>query len=153
MFVPAIKTGTRYNEKQKHYPKCVNKALAKNIAFGNNVGLSLTIVCLNANTEKARVSVSYLKNHEKLLEQQVVDANNTGAFYKHVNSSLAYKTGIGPLLDVECQLVTDDLYKSELLNKYFTSVGVTDNGIKPSVLEKMPVTNSTVLFLLKPCKN
>ena len=53
-------------------------------------------------------------------------------------------------MDADGQLVTDDFYKSELLNKYFASVGVTDNGIKPSVLEKNAGDKLNSVILLKP---
>ena len=99
--------------------------------------------------ESSRVCSYLIKEHEKQIEQKVIEANSTGAFYKHVNRRLRYKAGVGPLIDDDGKLVTNDLYKSELLNKYFASVGVTDNGLCLVSFMILLAINLIVLFLLK----
>ena len=161
MFVPIVKTENRNNNKQKHYPRCINKALAKKRHTWKLCKVQPHNCLLKYKyRESSRVCSYLIKEHEKQIEQKVIEANSTGAFYKHVNRRLRYKAGVGPLFDDDGKLVTNDLYKSELLNKYFASVGVTDNGIMPSVVYDTPsnklnsiiFTKASVLKAMKKLK-
>ena len=48
-----------------------------------------------------------------------------------MNSKLGNSSGIGPLHDQDGNLLFDDKAKAELLNQYFHSVFISDNGILP----------------------
>ena len=52
----------------------------------------------------------------------MIEANNTGEFYKFVNWRLSCKSGIGALRDNIGRLITDDNQRADMLNTYFSSV-------------------------------
>ena len=64
-------------------------------------------------------------------ELNIVNSNDLGLFYKHVNRHFVHKTGIGPLKSTVGRLVIEDAQKAEILNKYFTGMCTNDNGIMP----------------------
>jgi len=72
-----------------------------------------------------------LKSHEKQIESQVIDSNNLGAFYKHINKRITYKNSIGTLLSKDGNLISDDGEKAALFNNYFASVATADDGRVP----------------------
>ena len=81
---------------------------------------------------------------------KIVNSNNLGTFYKHVNKNLVHKSGIGPLKNADGNLVLDNIDKAELLNAYFVSICTIDNGLRPplpySVSTLTSDTISTVAF-------
>jgi len=73
-----------------------------------------------------------LKSFERKVENSVIESNDVGAFYKHVNNKrLTYRRGIGALVDNDGRpnIVSSDSEKASLLNSYFASVGVIDDGL------------------------
>jgi len=60
-----------------------------------------------------------IKDHERQIEVKIIDANNVGAFYKHVNRRIKCRSGVSPLRGPANELVNDDFCKAELLNKFF----------------------------------
>ena len=74
---------------------------------------------------------SAVRDYELSKEQHIIDTGNTGAFYKYINHKLGRKHDIGILEDSSGQHVTSDVGKAELLNSYFGSVSVQDDGITP----------------------
>ena len=51
-----------------------------------------------------------LKSYEKQIESQVIDSNNLGAFYKHINKRITYRNSIGALLSKDGNLISEDGY-------------------------------------------
>jgi len=72
-----------------------------------------------------------LKSFERKVENSVIESNDVGAFYKHVNKRLTYRREIGALVDNDGNIVSSDSEKTSLLNSYFASVGVIDDGLIP----------------------
>jgi len=66
----------------------------------------------------------------------LVGSKNLGRFYKFVNARLANKQGVGTLKNRGGQAVTNDMDRANLLNEYFCSVSVPDNGIVPNFSDK-----------------
>ena len=60
-----------------------------------------------------------IKDYEKQVEAKVVDSNNVGSFYKHVNRRIKCRSGVSPLIGPDNEPVNDDLSKAQLLNKFF----------------------------------
>ena len=65
----------------------------------------------------------------KQKEESIVDANNLGTFYRHVNQQIKHRGSIGALINSTGEPVTSDCQKADMFNKYFGSVGVIDNGV------------------------
>ena len=74
-------------------------------------------------------------------EEQILDANHLGAFYKFVNSKIGNSSGLGPLHDKNGNFMFDDKAKAELLNQYFHSVFISDNGILPQFPSRFKTQN------------
>jgi len=71
--------------------------------------------------------------HEVESERRVIEANNVGSFYRHVNKRMSNRSGIAPVYDAQGTLVTDDQTKAKLLNNYFALVDTVDNRCFPVV--------------------
>jgi len=67
----------------------------------------------------------------RIIESQVIDSNNLGAFYKHINKRITYRNSIGALLSKDGNLISEDGEKAALFNNYFASVGTADDGRVP----------------------
>ena len=65
-------------------------------------------------------------------EERLLKTNNLGAFYKFINNKLSSRSSIAPLVDPDGKILTSDLDKATLMNRYFESVFTTDNGNLPS---------------------
>jgi len=63
-------------------------------------------------------------------EQQIVEGNNLGAFYRFVNTRISNRTTVGAIVD-DGLILTDNQDKANAFNKDFSSVGVADNGEIP----------------------
>jgi len=69
-----------------------------------------------------------LRENELQLEKKVLESGNTGTFYKYVNKKLSCSSGIGSLIDNNGNTVVNNESKASLLNQYFASVCIQDNG-------------------------
>ena len=63
-------------------------------------------------------------------------SKNLGRFYKFVNARLANKNGIGTLKNSSGEAVTNDTDRANLLNEYFSSVNVPDDGVLPNFSDR-----------------
>ena len=63
-----------------------------------------------------------IHDHVRRKEENIVNSNNLGKFYKCVNKKMSFKSGIGPLKRDNGDLVVGDSDKAELLSRYFKSV-------------------------------
>ena len=70
-----------------------------------------------------------MREHEIAKEKLVVDSNNLGSFYKHVNRRLSCRSGVGALCNADGSVATTDSDKAELLNKYFCTICTKDDGV------------------------
>jgi hypothetical protein len=80
-------------------------------------------------------------------ETKLLQTNNLGAFYKFVNKKLSSPSGIAPLTNNSDGILTnDDSEKANILNDYFQSVFITDNGINPPFQSRFhpPLHYSTI---------
>jgi len=73
---------------------------------------------------------SLIQQQELLKEQQVIDANNLGTFYRFINKRISNRAGIGTILENNVEL-TADHDKARAFNSYFASVGCHDNNDTP----------------------
>jgi len=72
-----------------------------------------------------------LKRFQKQTENNIIESNNLGRFYKYVNKRLTYRRELGVLIDACGKIVVNDAEKATLFNNYFASVMVVDNNVTP----------------------
>ena len=78
----------------------------------------------------------------------MIRKNNLGSFYKFVNSKLETNMTAMALKTSTGVVVTDPGEKAELFNNFFSDVFTSDNGICPSVAERIGDEGlSTVTFM------
>ena len=74
-------------------------------------------------------------------ERNLLNANNLGAFYKFINKKIHSSSGIAPLCNNAGTLFTNDSEKANLLNSYFESVFIKDDGNLPNFPSRLPSAN------------
>jgi len=81
-----------------------------------------------------------IRNYEIKREQKIIDSNNIGSFYSFVSMKLSCKKGVGALRDEQGNRpsVTNDASRAYLLNTYFSSVCVKDDGTSPNITRAVP---------------
>ena len=77
-------------------------------------------------------------------EQNIVDANNLGTFYRYVNKRISNRTSINTVVE-NGVILTDNTDKANAFNRYFVSVGVSDNGFIPCCMNVK--VNETLEFV------
>ena len=65
------------------------------------------------------------------IELKIINSNDLGVFYKHVNKNSVHRTGIGRLKSSSGLLILEDKEKAQMLNDYFVSICTTDDGVLP----------------------
>jgi len=132
LYVPSGKQVVN-KDRPKRYPHKIVKLTRKKRALWKKCALSPCDVrmqwkyrdCVN----KYRACC---RNFARQQEENIINADNLGAFYRHVNRRIRHCGSIGPLIDSSNNAVTSDTAIADMFNKHFASVGVIDNGILPS---------------------
>ena len=88
---------------------------------------------------------SYILQYDIDCEEKILNSNNLGAFYKFVNKKLTSSSGVAPLINSEGILISADIDKANLLNKYFESVFIQDDGNLPIFPSRFPTVNHDTL--------
>jgi len=68
---------------------------------------------------------------EQVTEEQIIQADNLGSFFRFVNKRIYKRSGISFITSENDVILHDDCDKAEAFNKYFASVWRPDNGIVP----------------------
>lgn len=140
LFVPVKKINKCSSKATKHYPKNVRSAMAKKRHLWKLRKAQPDNLLIQLKYRESILWCKYqIKDYEKQVEAKVVDSNNVGSFYKHVNRRIKCRSGVSPLIGPDNEPVNDDLSKAQLLNKFFASVSVPDNGIMPTVIEDIKI--------------
>ena len=74
--------------------------------------------------------------------KKVIESQNLGTLYRHINSRMTHKDGIAPLKNSTGHLVTNEAAKAALLNEHFVNAGTCDNGVLPPFTPSISVDNS-----------
>ena len=156
LFVPKFKNGSStVFHRHKHYPRNIHNLAIKKRKLWKKCRLNPhDPVLRNIYRDCVKNWHQQLKSHEKEIESEVIESDNLGAFYKHVNRRITYRKGIGTLIDKHGNLISEDSEKAALFNAYFAAVGTVDDGRVP-VCD--PVASSTcvienVVFTTKQLK-
>jgi len=119
-----------------NYPRNIKQEIARKRCLWRQHKLNPSDSVIYNNYRAAHKACNQLiRDFEVKRERDVIDANNLGKFYSFVNKKLSCKSGVGTLLDSDKNTVTDDSGKAELLNEFFASVGMADNG-KPLTIDR-----------------
>ena len=129
--VDKIISKTTKTTKGKKYPRHIKRLLDRKLHFWR--------LAQKTNKEKHLVKYKALSNqciscinkHNSDKELGLIQSDNLGSFYKYVNSKTSYKSGVAPLMNNSVNLFYNDSDKARLLNNYFASVFVKDNGLMP----------------------
>ena len=75
--------------------------------------------------------ISCINKYNSDRELGLIQSDNLGSFYKYANSKTSYLSDVAPLMDNSGNLLDNDSDMARLLNKYFASVFVKNNGLMP----------------------
>jgi len=84
--------------------------------------------------------------------QKIIDSKNIGSLYSFVTKKLPCKKGVGALRDEQGNTVTKDESQANLLNAYFSSVCVKDDGTSPNFTRAVPDSMSIDNVYFTPTK-
>ena len=132
LFVPCTTVSSRPKQRKRRYPRHVRNLINRKRAVWKHMKRNPD--SLSSKIKYNRVSAECrlaMRRYECWLEGKIIDSNDTGAFYKFVNSKSSCRSGVGTLLGEGGELVTDDKEKADLLNNYFASVCCVDDGSTP----------------------
>ena len=145
-YVPkkAIPLNKKYKPRQ--YPKNIRNLLIRKSAIWRTLKNNHnpdTRLRYNNISKKCKIAI---QNFDAERESKLLQSNNLGAFYKFVNKKLSSSTGVAPLANSSGTLITDDSDKANLLNSYFQSVFIHDDGNIPLFPSRFtPPTQHSVL--------
>jgi Reverse transcriptase (RNA-dependent DNA polymerase)/Endonuclease-reverse transcriptase len=117
------------------YPRHIRKLFVDKRCIWRLMKSDRSSVLLKTKYRDCVMQIEYqLKCLNRDIENNLILSNNLGQFYRYVNKRISNRATIGPLVDCSGGIVNSDEDKAILFNKYFSSVGVVDNGILPQCL-------------------
>jgi len=116
LFVPAVEVSSKRRAKIRHYPRHVRRLIAKKLTVWRAYKANRSDSGLKAKYRKLSDDCrEAIKKHEIYVESKVIDSNNIGSFYKHVNKKLSNRSNIGALTTTNGDTASTDLDKAILL--------------------------------------
>ncbi len=100
--------------------------------FGNN-DLAFT------NIDELR---QLIRQSEQRNEARIVESNNSGTFYRYVNSRISYRNAISALVNGDGKILFENNDKACAFYEYFAAVGTVDDGSLPNC--PTPATSSGI---------
>jgi len=132
------------NLPKKKYPRQVQKLISrKRCLWRHYKRHSADEDCAISYKKAATECRTAIKNFEIQQEKEIIDAGNTGRFYKYINQKLGRSHKIGILKGAAGSNITDDAEKANLLNSYFNSVNTVDDKHTPE-FQPRNANNATI---------
>lgn len=136
LFVPSVLTD--YNQHTKtsrtHYPKYIHRSITRKRClwrqhrrFPDNHMIKAQYCAVSRHCKAA------IEQYERSLEEKIVAAGNSGEFFKYINKRLGYSHDVGLLKNTDGTCVRTNADKADVLNLFFSSVNVVDNGVVPEL--------------------
>ena len=148
LFVPYKFVSVRTGMKKRRYSKYIRKLINRKHAAWKHMKHYPDNA--NSKTKYNQISAecrSAVRRYECWLESKIIDRNDIGAFYRFVNSKSSCRSGVGTLIGPDGEVATRDKNKADLLNSYFASVCIVDDGFRPHTELTSEVSNiSDVIF-------
>ena len=156
--------GRTSRHRHRHYPRHIVRALHKKSLLWRKYRRDKTTDNRVAYAKQAENCKSFIFEYERSRELLLIQKSNLGSFYRFVNKRLTAKSGVGPLRHAGSGDVieTDDSKKASMLNEYFSSVFVPDDGLLPefpnrvsqdTFINNIEVTADRVLYFINKSKN
>ena len=118
---------------RKQYPKSIRRLQSRKLIIWRKWQTDKNNRLLKQKySEVTRQCRQAIYEYNVKTEESLVDANNLGKFYKHVNKKLATKSSIGVLKNDQGSHATDPAEQAEILSSYFATTFVDDNGDTPA---------------------
>ena len=131
-FIPYRKgQGNSVKPRQRHQNKHIKKQKAKKLKLWRKLKKSNSTKYKKRYRKAAKRLKTVTAIEHQRTELKIINSNDLGSFYKHVNKNSVHRTGIGPLKAPSGHLVLDDKEKAKILNDYFVSICTTDDGVLP----------------------
>ena len=125
--------------KKRRYPRRIQRAFSRKCSLWRLCKSQPLNSELKARYRQAEVTCRRLvREHELETEKKILESGDSGMFYKYVNRRLSCSTGIGSLTGNNGETVVDNEAKANLLNQYFASVCVDDDGKQPKFERQVP---------------
>ena len=99
-FVPASRKrvgNSKKNKKKKHFPSKIRKMLARKLSAWRKLKKRGTRKRKEIYQALAKKCKSLMDANELAEEESILRNRNLSKFYRHVNSKLSSKSGVGPL--------------------------------------------------------
>jgi len=83
---------------------------------------------------------------EQVIEEQIIQADNLGSFFRFVNKRIYKRSSISFITSENDVILHDDCDKAQAFNKYFASVWRSDNGVVPECVSLNVTCLDSVCF-------
>ena len=145
-FVPYINsTGGRNRKGCTKVPREIRKCLSRKRSLWKKVKLNRFDTRVRAKYRECCFKYkSLIQQHELHTEENVINANQIGSFYRFINKRIYNRSDIGVLVDTTNNaVIVNSSDKANVLNAYFASVWRKDNNTTPicDSLNVIPIEN------------
>ena len=137
-YIPQKLVSHNLKYRPRQYPKFIHNLLSRKAAIWSKLKVNKSSNLWSSYRKVAHDCKQAVLNFDIARENKILDANNTGAFFRFVNKKMANPSGIANLLDSSGNLLTSDKDKTDLLNEYFCSVFTTDDNLLPDFPSRLP---------------
>ena len=149
LYVPRKLVSHNKKYRPRNYPKHIRNLLNRKAAIWRKLRIDKSDVLTSEYRSISNECRLEIHKFDSMREEKLLNADNVGAFYKFVNNKLGTKSGIPPLKSDLIILLTSDIDKANLLNKYFESVFTKDDGNAPQFPCRLPNDKITEISDIK----
>ena len=128
LYVPKKMIPHRTKYSPRFYPKHIRILLKRKAAIWRVLRSSHSSELYIKYCNIAHQCKSAIYEYDAGREMNLLNANNLGAFYTFINKKLHNSSDIAPLYNNTGSLLPGDLDKANILNSYFESVFIKDDG-------------------------
>ena len=140
-YVPNYRS-PHYSRTHHHYPTRIRRLYIKKLQSWRLYRTFRTGELLDKYKRLSKAFSSSFNHFQCQFENELVNSDNLGMFYKYVNKKLNGSNGVAPLRDADGNLVATDCDKAAVLNNQFCSVFTVDDGIIDSSRLPGPAVSS-----------
>ena len=108
LFVPVRMIYANTSKQVKRHPRHIRRALVKKRHLWRLYRMNRTLENKSIYYKQAIYVQKLIYDHNKHVEQSVINKKNLGSSYRFVNGKLSCKSGVGPLKAKSGELIVDD---------------------------------------------